>query len=134
MWTAKSEPVRKRKQIGGVGASERRPPLLHLVRSLAQGGAALRWAILDGFGSYGTGAMWRAHFAYLEVVVVGEGGRRRRPFFLKLGRRCGGSSVYLKRWGKHQRERWTPTILPGRLAQHGRQHKGVAAAKTVARV
>jgi hypothetical protein len=50
-----------------------------------QGGAALRWAILDEFGSYGTGVMWRVHFTYLEVAVVGEGGRRWRPFFLKLG-------------------------------------------------
>jgi hypothetical protein len=45
--------------------------------SPAQGGAALWWAILDGFGSYSSGAMWRDRFAYLEVAVVGEGGRWR---------------------------------------------------------
>jgi hypothetical protein len=45
-----------------------------------------------------------------------------------------GSPVYLKRRGKHQWERWTPAILPGRLARRGRQHNGVAAAKMVARV
>jgi hypothetical protein len=45
-----------------------------------------------------------------------------------------GSPVFLRRWGKHQWKRWTPAILPRRLARHGRQHKGVAAAKTVARV
>jgi hypothetical protein len=36
------------KTIGGTG--------LHLVRSLVQGGAVLRWAILGGFGSYGSEA------------------------------------------------------------------------------
>jgi hypothetical protein len=44
-----------------------------------------RNAILNGFGSYGSRAMWQAHFAYLEVVVVGEGVRRQRPSLLKLG-------------------------------------------------
>jgi hypothetical protein len=70
-----------------------------------------------GFGSYGTRAMWRARFAYLEVVVLVEGGRRRRPFFLKLGQWCGGSLVYLRLWGKHQWERRTLAILPERLAR-----------------
>jgi hypothetical protein len=44
------------------------------MRSLVQGGAVLRWAILDGFGSYDTWAMRRARFAYLEVAMVSEGG------------------------------------------------------------
>jgi hypothetical protein len=51
-----------------------------------------------------------------------------------LGDSVGGSLVYLRRWRKHQWERRTMAILPGRLARCGRQHKGVAAAKTVARV
>jgi hypothetical protein len=78
--------------------------------------------------------MWRARFAYLEVAVVGEGGRRWWPSMLKLGRWCGGSPVYLRRRGKHQWERRTLAIHPGRLAQRGWQHRGVAAAKMVARV
>jgi hypothetical protein len=117
-----------------LGHRTQRPPLLHLVRSSVQGGVALRWAILDRFGSYGTGAMWRARFAYLEVAVVGEGSRWRRPFFLKLGWWCGGSPVYLMWQGKHQQEQWTPSILPRWLARHGRQYNGVVATKTVARV
>jgi hypothetical protein len=31
-----------------------------------------------------------------------------------------GSPVFLRRWGKHQWKRWTPAILPRRLARHGR--------------
>jgi hypothetical protein len=65
----------------------------------------------------------------------GSGWRRRWPFFLKLGNSVGRVSlVYLRRWGKHQWERRTPAILLGRLARRGRHHKGVAAAKMVARV
>jgi hypothetical protein len=45
-------------------------------------------------------AIWRARFAYLEVAVVGEGSRRRRPSLLKLGRRCGAVSDVPQATGK----------------------------------
>jgi hypothetical protein len=44
----------------------------------------------------------------------------------------GGSPVNVRWWGKPQWERRNSAILPGRLARCGRQHKGVAVAKTVA--
>jgi hypothetical protein len=47
---------------------------------------------------FGPMAPGRTRFAYLGVAVVGVGGRRRWPFFLKLGWRRGGSPVYLWRW------------------------------------
>jgi hypothetical protein len=47
--------------------------------------ATLRWAILDGFSSYGTRAMWRAHFAYLEVALVSDGGGDLSPSSLGDG-------------------------------------------------
>jgi hypothetical protein len=50
-----------------------------------------------------------------------------------LGDGVGVSGVPQKT-GKHQWERRTPAILPGRLARCGRQHNGLAAAKMVARV
>jgi hypothetical protein len=93
--------TRKRKQTMALGHWTQQPPLLCHVRSPTQGGGALRWVILDEFGSYGIGAMWRARFAYLEVVVVGEGSRQWWPFFLKLGRRCwGGVSSVPQAMGK----------------------------------
>jgi hypothetical protein len=62
----------KKETDRGVGRRTRRPPWLRLMHAPVQGRAAPQWPILIGFGSYGSGAMWRAHFAYLEVVVVGE--------------------------------------------------------------
>jgi hypothetical protein len=70
------------------------------MRSSVQGGAALWWAILDGFGSYGSRAMWRVCCAYLEVAVVSEGGRWWRPSLLKLGRWCGAVSGVPRATGK----------------------------------
>jgi hypothetical protein len=43
------------------------------MRCPVQGGAALRVAIHDEFGSYSTGAMWRTRFSYLEVAMISVG-------------------------------------------------------------
>jgi hypothetical protein len=51
-----------------------------------------------------------------------------------LGDGVGGSPVYLRQRGKHQWERRTPAIHPRQLARRGRQHKGMVAAKMMARV
>jgi hypothetical protein len=50
-----------------------------------------------------------------------------------LGDDVGVSGVPLA-MGKTPMGRRTPMILPGRLAQRGRQHNGVAVAQTAARV
>jgi hypothetical protein len=58
----------RKNRLVAMGCRTRWPPLLRLVRSSTQGGAAFRWAIHDEFGSYVTRAMWRTHFAYLDTM------------------------------------------------------------------
>jgi hypothetical protein len=63
----------RKNSLTALGCWTWQPPLLRLMLCPVQGGAALRVAIHDEFGSYSTGAMWRSRFSYLEVAMISVG-------------------------------------------------------------